>query len=71
MYSTHICIVIEKNAAHKSIHSRQLKMTGLYDYTNIILTSDHGMAPLSPERLVLLDPDDNNDIRRNVILRAV
>lgn len=33
-----------------------LKDRGIYDRTNIIIVSDHGMSDLSPDRLINLDP---------------
>lgn len=41
----------------------ELKSNELYEYTNVIITSDHGMASLSEDNLILLDQDDENDIR--------
>ncbi|XP_071957017.1 ectonucleotide pyrophosphatase/phosphodiesterase family member 5-like [Antedon mediterranea] len=49
----------------------QMKRTGLYDTTNIIITSDHGMADVSIEQIIELDKlidsslynaDNNNPI---------
>lgn len=33
----------------------ELKRAGLWGHINVILTSDHGMAQCSPERLIQLD----------------
>ena len=45
----------------------ELKTNELYEYTNVIITSDHGMASLNEDNLILLDPDDENDIRRKML----
>lgn len=34
---------------------KELKARGLYDRTNIIIVSDHGMSDLSPDRIINLD----------------
>ena len=39
----------------------RLKAADLYDYTNLIVTSDHGMAELSEDRLILLDEIEDFD----------
>ncbi len=35
---------------------KELKARNLYDKTNIIIVSDHGMSDLSPDRIINLDP---------------
>jgi predicted AlkP superfamily pyrophosphatase or phosphodiesterase len=42
-----------------------LKARGLFDHTNIVVVSDHGMAPISPDQVIMLD--DLIDVTRGVV----
>ena len=43
----------------------ELAKADLDETTNIIITSDHGMASLSEDKLIFLDPNGSNEIQRN------
>ncbi|NXY89683.1 ENPP4 triphosphatase, partial [Alcedo cyanopectus] len=47
--------VLEEVDHHVGFLMRKLKAAGLWDTMNIIITSDHGMASCSAEKLILLD----------------
>ena len=43
----------------------ELAKADLDETTNIIITSDHGMASLTEDKLIFLDPNGSNEIQRN------
>ncbi|XP_010225544.1 PREDICTED: bis(5'-adenosyl)-triphosphatase ENPP4 isoform X2 [Tinamus guttatus] len=47
--------VLEQVDNHIGFLTKKLKTLGLWDTINVIITSDHGMAPCSAEKLINLD----------------
>ena len=45
----------------------ELAKADLDETTNIIITSDHGMASLTEDKLIFLDPNGSNEIQRNTL----
>ncbi|XP_065586506.1 bis(5'-adenosyl)-triphosphatase ENPP4 [Cyrtonyx montezumae] len=51
----HMRRVLEQVDEHIGFLTSKLKASGLWDTLNVIITSDHGMAQCSPEKLIVLD----------------
>uniref|UniRef100_A0A8B9SCF3 bis(5'-adenosyl)-triphosphatase n=1 Tax=Apteryx owenii TaxID=8824 RepID=A0A8B9SCF3_APTOW len=47
--------VLEQVDNHIGFLTNKLKALGLWDTINVIITSDHGMAPCSAQKLIILD----------------
>lgn len=48
-----------------------LKQRGLFDHTNIVIVSDHGMAPVAPHHLIYLDKLFDPHMLHAVMLGAI
>ena len=48
-----------------NIYFSELKKNNIYENTNIIITSDHGMTTIDEDHLILLDPQGDNQLKRH------